>query len=93
VAYRCQSETKADRTLRRVAKLRERLGWHPGVASPNAGRPWYMNQSTYNRLARQIDALTDQALGNSHAHLQHLRGAGEGRHPDAPHGAQAARAD
>lgn len=48
--FKCQSETKQDRALRRAGKLRRRLGWAPGVINPKGGRPKGMHSNVYANL-------------------------------------------
>ncbi|WPL18009.1 hypothetical protein Thiowin_03057 [Thiorhodovibrio winogradskyi] len=83
VAYRCQSESRYDRTLRRAGKLRERLGWQRGVIQPVGQRPFYMNRTTFERITTQIDELTHQALGVTNKRLEWTIHGLEGRREDA----------
>jgi hypothetical protein len=62
LAYQCQSESASDRLLRRADKLRERLGWPPGVINPPGFRPKYMRQATYERLRLECLIITHQVL-------------------------------
>jgi hypothetical protein len=84
VAYRCQSESRYYRTLRRAGKLRERLGWQRGVVQAEGQRPFYMNRTTFERITTQIDALANQALGMTTKRLERNVRSLKGRHQDAP---------
>lgn len=50
LAYASQWETPGDRALRRANKLRQQLGWVPGIAHGAGDRPARMHWRTYNRL-------------------------------------------
>ncbi len=57
LAYACQSETIHDRELRRVEKIRDRLGWEPGILSRTGSRPKGMHFSTYKKLINEHNIL------------------------------------
>jgi len=57
LAYACQSETIHDRELRRVEKIRDRLGWKPGILSRTGSRPKGMHLSTYMKLVNEHNVL------------------------------------
>lgn len=48
LAYNSQRETKGDRGYRGADKVREKLGWMPGIANPPGGKPKGMHWRTYN---------------------------------------------
>jgi hypothetical protein len=50
LSYRCQGESKADRAIRRVNKLRSQLGWPPGVLNLDGDKPAGMSYRKYLRL-------------------------------------------
>lgn len=50
LAYHSQRETKGDRGYRGAGKVREKLGWIPGIANLPEGKPKGMHWRTYNRL-------------------------------------------
>lgn len=54
LAYQCQRESTADRTLRKDWKLRARLGGKPGMANPIPEKPKGMHWRTYNRIVDEI---------------------------------------
>lgn len=51
LCYPSQRETETDRVLRRIRKIRQRLG--------TGGRPRYMHQRTYLRLTAERDAVLE----------------------------------
>jgi len=63
LAYPSQRETYDDRAARRADKVREKLGWEPGILN---GRSWTkpkgMHQRTFERLLREHDSLISEAL-------------------------------
>lgn len=62
--YKCQSETANDRLLRKADKLREKLGWVPGIVNPPGGRPKYMRLAVYKRLRQECLLTTNKVLNN-----------------------------
>jgi hypothetical protein len=72
--YQCQSETDADRTLRRAGKLRKRLGWEPGIINPRGGRPRGMHWKTYLQLRDKCQIEEVKAIGDLDAYLGRFRG-------------------
>lgn len=61
--YGCQHENKRARLVRRIDKIRTRLGWPPGPLAPATGKPPGMRWGTYHRLAGELDMLTDALVG------------------------------
>lgn len=63
LAYASQRETPDDRAARRADKIREKLGWEPGILN---GRGWSkpkgMHQRTFDRLTAEHDSLVSKAL-------------------------------
>jgi len=60
LAYRSQREVLADRAVRRLDRLRDRLGWSGGVLEGAGwGKPRGMHWRTYERLCNEYDALDD----------------------------------
>lgn len=61
LAYRCQREAADHRAIRQADKIRERLGWIPGIAHPPGGKPKRMRWQTYLKLLTQYHALVSAA--------------------------------
>lgn len=57
--YAAQHENARGRMTLRVNRLRQRLGWPTGFASFSGGKPRGMHWSTYDRLAEELERLTD----------------------------------
>ena len=74
VAYRCQREADDDRSTRRANKLRDRLGWVPGILHGPGSKPKGMHWCTFERLQREHDAQVNAALAGMSAKLGLLRG-------------------
>ncbi len=51
--YASQKESKGNRGYRGAGKIRDKLGWMPGIANPPGGKPKGMHWRTYNRLLRK----------------------------------------
>lgn len=64
LCYSSQNENQRMRWIKRAEKLRERLGWIPGVFMPLGRKPPRMHWKTYYRLTNELDALTNALLGN-----------------------------
>lgn len=62
--YRSQRETPADRRIRHLDKLRDRLGWQPGFLNGNGFKPPRMHWTTYWSLQRQHDDLVQLIAGD-----------------------------
>lgn len=64
LTYNSQRETKADRGYRGAGKVREKLGWMPGIANLPEGKPKDMHWRTYNRLlAKHLAYSNDAYIG------------------------------
>ncbi|MGP0565493.1 MULTISPECIES: hypothetical protein [unclassified Nitrospina] len=63
LTYACQRERDYDRWARRADKIRERLGWEPGILN---GRGWEkpkgMHWRTFARLVDEHDLLVEASL-------------------------------
>ena len=61
--YATQLMQPIDKLFRKVAKIRHRLEWKPGIANGHGGRPKGMHYSTYARLVAEHDRIADKLLG------------------------------
>lgn len=57
--YTSQHENVRDRMFRRANAIRERLGWKPGIANPQGGKPHRMHWRTYMQLKNELEGLND----------------------------------
>lgn len=62
LTYASQREHQADRLSRKLDKIRDRLGWHPGFLNGTGARPKGMRRHTYERLYAEHQALVNIAL-------------------------------
>ncbi len=62
LAYPSQRETRDFRTMRRANRIREKLGWKPGIANGIGGKPKGMHLSTFEQLTAQHDAFVSESL-------------------------------
>lgn len=62
LAYPSQCETYDDRALRKADRIRDRLGWFPGVMHGHGLKPKGMHWATYRRLVEEHDLLVDIAF-------------------------------
>jgi len=62
LVYRSQREEKYDRALGKADRIRDRLGWKPGVANPRGGKPKGMHWRTFLRLTHQHDQFYYQSF-------------------------------
>lgn len=60
--YESQSENVRRRTYRKADKIRAKLGWPPGVLSPNGPKPPRMHQRTFEALRTELELLTSKLL-------------------------------
>lgn len=65
LAYPSQHETEFDRAARRAEKIRNRLGWEPGVLNGEEWKPKGMHWKTYERLTEQHNNLARESLSGS----------------------------
>ena len=73
LAYRCEREDTDDRATRQADKLRERLGWEPGILHGNGPKPKGMHWRTFERLQAKHDALVLVAFTEMNAKLGRLQ--------------------
>lgn len=63
LVYKCQREDTSCRLTRRADKIRDRMGWGPGILSGIGPKPKGMHWQTYARLCEEHEALVDGAIG------------------------------
>jgi hypothetical protein len=51
LAYPSTREDVLDRAMRRADRLRDRLGWNPGIGNANGRKPKWMRWRTFHRLS------------------------------------------
>ena len=61
--YATQLMQPIDKLFRKVAKIRHRLEWKPGIAYGHGSRPKGMHRKTYDRLVSEHDRIADHLLG------------------------------
>lgn len=62
LTYRSQREAPVCRAIRRADKIREKLGWKPGIANPDGWKPTGMHWKTFEKLTAQHDAFVQVSL-------------------------------
>lgn len=62
LCYESQRENYGDRATRRADKIRERLGWFPGILSGDGPKPRGMHWRTFNRLVDQHDEFVNVSM-------------------------------
>jgi hypothetical protein len=62
LAYRSQRDTQSDRLIHKADKLRDRLGWEPGILSGNGDKPKGMHWKTFRQLQAEHDRLADAGV-------------------------------
>ena len=75
LVYESQRESPSDRAARRADRIREKLGWYPGILDGKGDKPKGMHWSTYKRLEEEYDALIEYILGELDIKLNPLEGA------------------
>ena len=63
LAYESQREPPHFRALRKVQKIRARLGGSANMTTPLPGRPRYMHRKTFENLMNQYEAAAEQYAG------------------------------
>lgn len=64
LAYPSQRERIMDRAARRADKIRDRLGWEPGILNGSGDKPKGMHWKTFDRLVAEHDALVNASLAD-----------------------------
>ncbi len=62
LAYPSQRENVEYRTLRRAEKIRDRLGWFPGILNGHGDKPKGMHWKTFMRLSEEHDIFVGRSL-------------------------------
>ena len=62
LTYRSQREAPDDRATRRANKLRNQLGWEPGILNDAGGKPKGMHWATFAKLTLLHDGLALEVL-------------------------------
>ena len=57
LAYTCQQEALTDRAARQADKIRDRLGWEPGILNWDGAKPKGMHWRTFKCLKARHDML------------------------------------
>ena len=65
LAYPSQRETDDDRAARQADKIRERLGWVPGILNGAGCKPKGMRWQTYWRLLAQHNILVNESMAGA----------------------------
>lgn len=65
LTYQSQRETSGDRAARRADKIRDRLGWEPGILNGQSNKPKWMHGRTFVRLVRQHDNDADVSCADA----------------------------
>lgn len=73
LVYASQRETDDDRAARRAERIRERLGWEPGILNGESGKPKGMHWRTFERLATAHDVFVEASLAGFAARIGVLR--------------------
>lgn len=60
--YKSSCSTRADRLFEQAEKIRERLGWEPGVLSGHGGKPKWMRWKTFDRLVQRHEMYAEWSL-------------------------------
>jgi len=62
LAYDSQRERRDDRPTRRADRIRQRLGWEPGILNGDGGKPKGMHWRTFERLHDKHEAYVHASL-------------------------------
>lgn len=62
LAFASAREDAGDRAARKADRLRERLGWEPGILNGRGSKPKGMRWRTFYRLSGEQDRLVNQSL-------------------------------
>lgn len=62
LAYASQRETYDERAVRKADRIREKLGWEPGILNGSGWKPKGMHWKTFQRLNAQHDVFVQSSL-------------------------------
>lgn len=62
LTYPSQGESELYRAIRRAGRIRERLGWSPGLFDSGSGKPRGMRRTTFEGLVDEHDAIVATVL-------------------------------
>ena len=62
LTYPSQRETRYYRAMHRADKIRDRLGWKPGILNDHGPKPRGMHWRTFERLKKEHDAFVQTSL-------------------------------
>lgn len=62
LAYASQREAGHERAVRKADRLRDKLGWEPGILNGSGLKPVGMHWRTFERLKAKHDALVGESL-------------------------------
>ena len=63
LAYKSEREGYHDQQFRKANNIRDRLGWKPGIAHADGGRPKGMHWKTFYRMKSEHDFRVQKILG------------------------------
>lgn len=69
LVYTSQRETDDDRATRRADRIRDKLGWTPGILNGNEWKPKGMHWKTFEQLTAEHDAFVRTSLAGIAAKL------------------------
>lgn len=72
LAYPSTRESVGDRATRRADRIRDRLGWEPGILNGSGDKPKWMRWRTFERLTAEHDRLLAVSLRGFDACLREL---------------------
>ena len=73
LAYASQRENADDRATRQVGKIRDRLGWEPGILNGHGIKPKGMHWQTYQRLVFEHDTFVNVSLAGMQKLIKAMR--------------------
>jgi hypothetical protein len=62
LVYASSREDVGDRAARKADRLRERLGWEPGILNGDGDKPKWMRWRTFERLTETYEFCVNRAM-------------------------------